>query len=111
MDYITLTLSLEKLNTTEFGKETVTTLSDLQRYSFFASYVEWFCPGVLTPENAPLNEQIATCQRMLRTMPIPVAAYKIPLLFQRMNKPDQAILALEQAHSAFPSDLKDYLES
>lgn len=111
MDYIRLTVSLERLNTTEFGKETVATLSDLQRHSLFPSYVEWFCPGILTPENVPLNEQIATCERMLRTMPIPEAAYKIPLLFQRMNKPDQAILALEQAQSVFPFDLEDYLET
>jgi len=111
-DYINLTVSLEKINTPEFDQKTVTTLGDLQRRTLLSSYVEWFCPGILTPENSSSPEgQIATCERMLKTMPVAEVAYRIPLLYQQMNESNKAVYALEQAYAAFPYELKDYVES
>jgi hypothetical protein len=111
-DYINLTVSLEKINAPEFDQNIVTTLGDLQRRTLFSSYVEWFCPGILTPENSSSPEgQIATCERMLKTMPVAEVAYRIPLLYQQMNESNKAVYALEQAYAAFPYELKDYVES
>jgi hypothetical protein len=111
-DYINLTVSLEKINAPEFDQNIVTTLGDLQRRTLFSSYVEWFCPGILTPENSSSPEgQIATCERMLKTMPVAEVAYRIPLLYQQMNESIKAVYALEQAYAAFPYELKDYVES
>jgi len=111
-DYVKLTLSLEKINTPAFGEQTVATLTDLQRWSLFSSYVEWFCPGIMTPESSSTpEEQIATCERMLKTMPVAEAAYRIPLLYQQMNETSRASISLRQAYSAFPFDLKDYIDA
>jgi len=112
LDYTNLTVSLEKINTPEFDQRTVTTLADLQRRTLFSSYVEWFCPGILTPENSSSPEdQIATCERILKTMPVAEVAYRIPPLYQQMNGSNEASRALEQAYAGFPHELKDYVES
>jgi O-antigen ligase len=110
-DYTKLTLSLEKIGTPMFNEEIVNSLTDLQNESLFSSYVEWFCPGILTPESTSSpEEQIATCERMLKTMPVAEAAYRIPYLYQQMNETGRAKVALKQAYSAFPHDLRDYID-
>lgn len=111
VDYVKLTLALEKINSPAFNEQTVATLADLQRRSLFSSYVEWFCPGILTPETTSSpEEQIATCERVQKTMPVAEAAYRIPHLYQQMNETTRAKAALKQAYSAFPFDLKDYID-